>query len=292
MKDDLKTVRKVFDLIRLLNSPPARSAQQLRRLLGVKKTRIYEILKLVESLGYKIHTDKQHRKSFEITVTKEGSGVIDAEELLHLQDVLQRASSKHPLTTSILNKFNVNLSLIPLADSLPHLHADRMIQLIRSGLRQGKCLLLHKYPSFTSGTVKNRIIEPLELTEDYRYLIGWEPSIDRQGQFKISRIQDIDVLEQAVQSGRIASPMDIFGLTGEEWYSVKLELSPFAHHLMVEEFPLSARYINSRRKPAVFDGHVRNWKGIGRFVLGLISEVKVIEPQEFKDYLNEKIREF
>ncbi|MDF1864572.1 MAG: WYL domain-containing protein, partial [Saprospiraceae bacterium] len=187
---------------------------------------------------------------------------------------------------------NANLSLIPLADALPQLHAERMIQLIRIGLENRRRLLLHNYPSFTRGTLENRIIEPLELTEDCRYIIGWEPKINRQGQFKISRIQDVDVLDETFEAGRTNTPMDIFGLTGEEWMDVKLELSDFAYHLMVEEFPLSARYVNNRRKPVVFDGRVRNWKGIGRFVLGLISEIKVLEPQAFKDYLNEKIREF
>jgi predicted DNA-binding transcriptional regulator YafY len=292
MQDDLKTIRKVFDLIRLLNSPRGKTAQELMRRIGVKKTRIYEMLKMLEDLGYKIQTDKEHRKSFEISVTKEGSSVIDGEELLHLQDILQRSSGNHPLTTSLLNKFNANLSLIPLADALPQLHAERMIQLIRIGLENRRRLLLHNYPSFTRGTLENRIIEPLELTEDCRYIIGWEPKINRQGQFKISRIQDVDVLDETFEAGRTNTPMDIFGLTGEEWMDVKLELSDFAYHLMVEEFPLSARYVNNRRKPVVFDGRVRNWKGIGRFVLGLISEIKVLEPQAFKDYLNEKIREF
>jgi predicted DNA-binding transcriptional regulator YafY len=292
MQEDLKTVQKVFDLIRLLNSPRGRTAQELMRRVGVKKTRIYEMLKFLEELGYKIKTDKQHRKSFEISVTKEGSSRIDGEELIHLQDILQRSSGNHPLTTSLLNKFNANLSLIPLADALPQLHAERMIQLIRIGLENRRRLLLHNYPSFKTGIPKNRIIEPLELTEDYRYIIGWEPEIKRQGQFKISRIQDVDVLEETFEAGRTNTPMDIFGLTGEEWMDVKLELSDFAHHLMVEEFPLSVRFINSRRKPVIFDGRVRNWKGIGRFVLGLISEIEVIEPQAFKVYLNEKIREF
>jgi len=57
----------------------------------------------------------------------------------------------------------------------------------------------------------------------------------RQGQFKISRITDIDILDQGVTPNRIASPLDIFGLTGEEWLSVRLELSSLAHNLLVEE---------------------------------------------------------
>jgi len=289
--EDLKKTYKVFSLIRLLNTPPAKDAKQLMRILDIKKTYFYDLIKLLERLGYMIQTDGQNRKSLQIAVTKNGRDLIEPQELAHIKEILQ-GSGNHPLTTALLNKFDANLALIPLADVLPQLHANRNIQLIRAGINGGRCLILRNYLSLSSQTVKDRMIEPLELTDDYRYLIGWEQAINRQGQFKINRITDVDILEDRVTPNRIASPLDIFGLTGDEWLSVRLELSPLAHNLMVEEFPLSVRFINRYKTPILFDGRVRNWKGIGRFVLGLPGEIKVLKPQGFKDFLKEKIVKF
>jgi len=153
--EDLKKIYKVFSLIRLLNTPPARDAKQLMRILDIKKTYFYELLKLIERLGYTIHTNEQNRKSLKVQVTSSGKDLIEPQELAHLRDILQQASSNHPLTTSLLNKFDANLALIPLADVLPQLHANRNIQLIRAGINSGRCLLLRNYLSlFGKGNLK------------------------------------------------------------------------------------------------------------------------------------------
>ena len=62
----MKKLYKVFTLIRLLNTPPARDAKQLMRILGVKKTHFYRLKKLLEDLGYKIHTNEQYRMSLSL----------------------------------------------------------------------------------------------------------------------------------------------------------------------------------------------------------------------------------
>lgn len=290
---DTQKLYKVFRLIRLLHTPPAKDAKQLMRKMDISKSHLYRLRDLLKELDYKIKKDEQNRWYIPAIVSEYGNKQLSDEEYTHLEMVLRQVSSNNPLTTAILNKFNASLSLIPLVDSLPFQHANRIIQQIRIAINQNCCLLLKDYHSMTSGSRKNRLIEPLELTEDYRYLIGWEPKIDRQGQFKISRINEVEVcFDQPIQSGRTATSLDIFGLSSDKldtWLNVKLELSSFAHYMLVEEFPLSNRYIHAHKKPAIFEGRVRNWKGIGRFVLGMPDEINVISPPEFKTYLKEKI---
>ncbi len=287
---EMKKLYRVFSLIRLLNTPPARTAKRLQNMIGIRKSQFYRYKNLLEQLGYKILTDDRHRMSFERSVSKYGDDILSPEELGHLEEMLRQTQPNHPLTTTLLNKFNANLSLIPLADALPHLHASRNIQLIRSAISRGKQLLLRRYQSFTSETVLDRTVEPLELTEDYKYLIAWEPSKNRQGQFKISRMNDVEILDIPVTPGREASPTDIFGLTGDAWLDVKMKLSPLAYSLLAEEFPLGVAFVKRRKASGefVFEGRVRNWKGIGRFVLGLPGEIEVVEPQGFLEYLEEK----
>jgi proteasome accessory factor C len=295
--DEQQKLYRVLQLIRLLNTPPAKDVAQLVRRIGSSKTRVYDYLKLLEKVGYKINTDNRHRKSLELSVSKYGNGALEPDDIALIQDILQRSGSKNPLAQELLYKLDANLSLIPLADALPQLHASRIIQLIRTGINTQRRMILRRYRSLTSNTVEDRYIEPMELTEDFRYIIAWDLKKKGQRQFKLERIEDVDLLDEKIAKERIASPMDIFGLTsddsiGHQWHPVKLKLSATAHHLIIEEFPLSRQYIRMVRKQIIFDGMVRHWKGVGRFILGLPGEVEVLEPDELKKYLNKKIEKF
>lgn len=286
---DEKGMYRIFKLIRLLNTPPPKSAKQLWESLGSSSSQFYRDKDLLEHLGYPLETDEHDRWFMQFQFEKGKKGVLEPEELFYLQEHLQQSGASSPLAQSILHKFDRNLSMIPLADALPQLHSSRILQLIRTGMEMQRCLLLRGYHSLASETQSDRRIEPLEITLDHRYLIAWDLDKTRQSQFKLARIQDVDILDDKITPGRTASPMDIFGLTGEEWLDVKLKLTNFAYHLLLEEFPMAQPHIKRRREGVFFEGQVRSWKGIGRFVLGLPGEIEVVAPEGFRAYLREKL---
>ncbi len=288
---------KVFKLIRLLNTPPAKEREQLMRQLDIKKTHFYRYIKLLKALGYNVEPNDQKRWSLKFIdpeahkkdLSKDALG---QDQLSYLRDLLQAQVTHSPHAETLLHKFDQHLSLAPLADALPQLHRSRIIQLIRFGINNNEQLLLRGYRSLTGNKTSDRCVEPLDLTPDQRYLIAWDIDKDDQRQFKLERITDVDFLNVPIKPGRIATPMDIFGLTGEQWHTVKLKLGRNAHHLMLEEFPLSRQFIRRHGEDVIFQGQVLNFKGIGRFTLGFIDEIEVIAPQEFKDYLKEKVKVF
>lgn len=288
MKNDQQKLYTVFQLIRLLSAPPAKDVSQLTRQLGLKKSTVYEYVNLLKRVGYIVETDVQHRKYIDFQAGNNKAGVLSVDELSHLQVILQQMGVQSALSQTIIHKLELNLSLVPLADALPQLHTSRIIQLIRSGINIKHRLILRRYRSLTSNTVEDRHIAPLEITQDYRYLIAWDINKQGQRQFKINRIEDVDLLDEPIITKHVPSPMDIFGLTGDDWLSVRLQLSSTAQHLLIEEFPLSRPYIRTINQQTIFDGMVRNWKGVGRFVLGLPGEIKVLQPQAFIDYLEKR----
>ena len=288
---------QIFHLIRLLNTPPRRTAKQLMRQLDVGKNKFYQNIKVLEAIGYPVEVDGNHRYFLAFQFPKRpNEGVLESDELLFLQEQLQQVPSNSPdaqFAQSILHKFDRNLTMIPLADMLPLLHRNRILQLLRDSIEQRFCVLLKNYRSMSSDKVGDRRIEPLDITPDKRYLIAWDLDKDRQSQFKLARIEDIELLDDKLSPApHDFTPMDLFGLTGDEWLAVKIKLSKYARHLLVEEFPDSRQYIRVQRGEAYFDGMVRSWKGIGRFVLGLPGEMEVIAPAAFKNYLQERIDSF
>ena len=138
---DKQKLYRVFNLIRLLNTPPRKNVKQLVASLNSSKSEVYRLLELLEQLGYPVDTDTQHRKFLQFPFDKKRKDTFDSEELFYLQEVLQQHAGKSSLAASILHKFDRNLTLIPLADSLPHLHITRMVQLAKAGIDMGLSLI-------------------------------------------------------------------------------------------------------------------------------------------------------
>ena len=286
--DSKNKVIEIFRLLRLLNSPPALSAQQLQERLILGKSSFYRQLNIIRSLGYEVEKDENDRFSLKFTLPKSGDGLLTLTDINLIRALLKKEKDDIH-AKQLYEKLHRNLELIPIADALPQLHRNHILQLVRAGINSEKCLELIRYRSLASQTVTNRIVEPLELTEDNRYLIAWDKTKKDQRQFKIERIEDVNLLPESINPDRMASPMDLFGLTGGSWIEVQLELSKFAHHLLVEEFPLSRHQVRTVKGRLIYEGRVRSFKGIGRFVLGLPGEVGVIGPDGLKVYVREKM---
>ena len=83
--------------------------------------------------------------------------------------------------------------------------------------------------------------------------------------------------------------IDIFRITGFEQKRVQMELGMMAHNLLIDEYPLATRDLKQ-----IDDNHwllntmVCDYVGIGRFVMGLSEDVKILTP-EFYEYIKATI---
>ena len=84
---------------------------------------------------------------------------------------------------------------------------------------------------------------------------------------------------------------DIFMFSGEERYRVRLLLGQLSRNLMVEEYPLSEPSITLASDGVhwILDIEVASFLGIGRFVMGLYDDIKVLGDEQFKAYIKEKV---
>ena len=71
--------------------------------------------------------------------------------------------------------------------------------------------------------------------------------------------------------------------------TVTATLSLKACNLLNEEYPLANPYIIAQEQQYLLQIPVADFNGIGRFVLGLAGEVKVLSPDSFIAFLKEKI---
>ena len=111
--------------------------------------------------------------------------------------------------------------------------------------------------------------------------------------FKISRAERVDLLDMlwSHKDKHLPFYTDLFGFSGEKRFPVRIALGPLAARLLIEESPNALSQmtlLNDGRY--LLETEVCNYKGIGRFVLGLCDDVEVLSPNEFQEYLRERIR--
>lgn len=63
-------------------------------------------------------------------------------------------------------------------------------------------------------------------------------------------------------------------------------------NLLIEEYPLSAKYISYDNEWWWFKGNVKDVTGVGRFVIGLADQIEIIDSLNLKIYLHKFIKTY
>jgi proteasome accessory factor C len=287
---EIPKAERVLRLIRLLRERK-RTVPQLANLLETSSRNVYRDIKALENVGYVIHCDATHRYSLEEHPTANRTQ-FSLEETRLIREYLSALPPVHPLKASIERKLYLSSELIPLADELADKHRGALISRLNAALADGLQVLLHKYHSNNSASIEDRLVEPISLTDDYTILNAFEVASQKQKTFKLARIEDVEVLSAPCTNQPDSDELDFFGFSGPTPLPVVVRLSFTAHRLLHEEFPTSRGYMTMKYKdepyPWEFRYVVRDFRGIGRFLLGLPGEVRVVEPEALREFLRGK----
>lgn len=95
---------------------------------------------------------------------------------------------------------------------------------------------------------------------------------------------------------------DCFRMNVTDYIPVTLELNLRAKNLLLEEFPLAARDLKALDSDSeaslahsnrwLLKTAVHNLAGVGRFVLGLLNDITLIDSPELKTYLTEQLQQY
>lgn len=282
-------IERVLRLISLLKERP-RTVPQLARAVNTSPRSMYRYLKLLEKLGYLLDYDEQNR--YWISEGKSSTVIFTVEETAVLRPLLSGLKASSPLYASIERKIYLTSELVPLAAELLDRHRAQIVTQLNEAIKARLRVRLLRYHSSNSDTVTDRLVEPLSFTDDFSTLNAFELQSKKEKTFKVSRIEDLEVLKEEQENTSGSSEVDLFGWTGPEPIFVELQLTSTAYQLLVEEYPAARPYLERiKAVPYSFrlSLEVRSFIGIGRFLLGLPQQTQVIQPQELKNYLNEKV---
>jgi len=90
-------------------------------------------------------------------------------------------------------------------------------------------------------------------------------------------------------AGALRSPR-ICGIHGGARRRVRLELGTLAYNLLCEEYPLAERDVKPLgRGRWSLDTEVAGMAGVGRFVVGLLDDIRIVDSPELTGYIREYI---
>ena len=286
---------RVFKLIRLLQQRPGRTIPQLAQSLEINKRSVYRYVELLEEVGYLVDSDPVTKRYYLFDAETAGQPMFTEEEAEVVRQAVAGLSPSHPLLGSIRQKLFLASSLVPLADGLVDVHQGQIIQHLAEALRDSRQVTLIRYQSANSNTIADRLVEPISFSDDYATLNAYEPASGKVKTFKTRRIDDVAVLDTPCTYKAGEDVLDLFRWSGPKPFFVSLALTNRAYRLLIEDYPPARAYTGKRTDvdfPYSFNGEVRDFRGIGRFILGLPGEVRVEGPEELRAYLRARVGEF
>lgn len=289
-------ILRVFQLIGLLKGG-GRTVDQLAQQLDTTSRTIYRYFKLLEEIGFIIDQDFNGRYFIHQQDGENAEDRFTLEEVSIMRQLIQSAAGKHPLRATILKKLAFHSEAKELPEQFLKLRVAKIFRLLSEAIEAGKQVVLKNYHSANSQEITDRLVEPFQFGEGFQSVVAFDNKDKICKHFKLERIGEVMILDKPYKFQKLhkKSNTDIFGLSGRKQYWITLKLSLRAFVLLREEFPLAQPYLekieSEEEKKYTLHAPILNFKGAGRFVMGLADEITIINPPEFKAYVKEKLRQ-
>lgn len=215
------------------------------------------------------------------------------EEAYIINSLINALDGISSIKANLQKKLSAIYSLTSLAEITQSKETALCIERLGHAIRERKTVILKAYESANSHTISDRIVEPFSFTTNYIDI--WAYDLDKQENriYKISRIESVEILDETWANEPLhrKSTTDCFRMSGNASIPVRLELSLRAKNLLLEEYPLAAKSLSTADESWILETEVQDLAGIGRFVIGLAGEIKIIDSPELEQYVREYAKE-
>lgn len=166
------------------------------------------------------------------------------------------------------------------------------LQCLYEAMKQHRQVILRDYSSANSNRMSDRVVEPYMFLNGHNEIRCYELSGGQNKTFKVSRIGRVEMLDllwcHEEEHARVYT--DLFHFSGEKFSVVTLRLGRLSCNLLKEEYPQAARLLLADGPDHwLLTTEVCSFHGIGRFVLGLLEDIEVVDSPDFREFLQCKL---
>ena len=203
---------RVFQLLSSLRAQPPKDKRYICQLLGTSERTIYRYFDLLKKAGFDLHVDSEGR------YTLMGSDlapymILCDEEADYLTKILAQSPVGDPMAETIRTKLGLIGKTASAAEWVHHSKISRFIQVLTLSMTEKRQVVLKLYHSASSGTISNRLVEPVAFIDHYQSISAYEPSTGANKYFNLERMEDIELLDapQCHDSAHEFRRPDVFG---------------------------------------------------------------------------------
>ncbi|MBO5732812.1 MAG: HTH domain-containing protein [Alistipes sp.] len=288
-------IERVLRLMKMMTGNTNYTVDEMAERLGISYRSVYRYIDTFKDAGFVV----QRKDGGIYKLGKDSRYFKEISQLIHFTDeeayivnqLIEGLDNTNMLKQNLRKKLTAVYNCTSLAESVVEgknaVNVNRIIEAIDNRHQ----VILKNYASSHTGVIRDRLVEPFGFTTNYVQIWCYEPESGLNKLFNTSRVCGVEVLDSEWQyaDSHHEGYIDIFRITGFEQKRVQLELGVMSHNLLIEEYPLSTRDIkpiDDRRW--LLDTMVCNYVGIGRFVMGLLGDIRILTP-EFKSYICEVV---
>lgn len=288
-------LKKQLELLILLSDGRNYTIEELCERMELSRRNFYYLLDFIKHAGFIVfknqgcyHIDRRSPFFTQLLQTIQFTD----RDVKTIHSVLMMAGNDSEMVNQLRQKLENAYSLSVSADSPVRRHMDSNLKMLRKAMNEKKTVRLVGYSSPHSHTVKDRVVEPFLLLHDNQDVRCHELVSGANKTFKISRMTGVEMLDTPwLHEGSHRQVFtDIFMFSSEERHRVRLRLGQLSHNLFMEEYPQGAHYVTPNEDGSwLLDIEVCDYRGLGRFVLGLFKDIEVVEGDGFKAYMKDEI---
>lgn len=294
---DQPKIERVLRLMMLLTSNNRYTIEDLSEMLDASPRTIYRYIDTFRESGFLISKNGPYFR-----LDKKSRYFKDISQLVHFTEeeayILNSAIESLDPTNAIKQNLKAKLASVydfkMLAECVVKGENARNVNSIIEAIEQKKQAVLHNYTSAHSKNVSDRVVEPLSFTTNYIQVWAYEISSGKNKLFKLSRIGSVEVLDKdwEHEASHKEGLMDIFRINSFEEIPIRLRLGLRAASLLVEEYPMGEKYLfpaDGDPGHFILQTNICGYEGVGRFILGLLDDIEILEGEGLKQFLRERM---
>ena len=289
-------VERTLRLMRLMSGNAYLTVEQLARRLDTSTRSIYRYIDTFKTCGFAVEKidDSIYRLISMPTGYKDLQKLVyfSEEEARVLTYLIESLDETNSLKSSLYRKLCAVCDTKSIKEYSGTSKNAANVQALGNAMKDRKTVILKDYSSSSSGTVRDRVVEPFEFTNNHIDIWAYDCEKKDVRLFKIARIGWVDILpiDWQHEDEHDKGYLDAFRMQGKAQTHVRLEMTLRAKNLLCEEFPLAEPDITEKDGKYILDTKVSKMEGVGRFVIGLMGDIRVLDSPELVAYINDYIR--
>ena len=266
-------IYRVFRLINLLKSTPAKSIKRLSESMEVSERSLYRYMELLVEVGFIIQKDSSNR----YYLNHDHIESFTKEEAELISKSISSNQKNNPLVKSIRTKLVLLDEMNVASNEIVASHYSKVISKLQEAIETKSQVILSKYQSASTESVSDRLVEPVSFSSSFDSITAFEVESGKNKFFKIERIGNVQILGKPFEHVEKHESLesDIFGFnnTGDR-HLVKLQLSMRAKLWFIDDYPLSVSFIKEEADGQwILETEVFNMEPVYRIIRSMPDDI-------------------